>query len=482
MSGITRRDFIRRSAAGIAGLSASSWARVLGANDAVRVGVVGVHGQGNYHVKLLHETAGVRVIALCDPDQDVLDKRAKEWKEKAGLELRTYQDVRKLLENKEIDAVSIAAPNHWHALATVWACQAGKDVYVEKPASHNVFEGRKAVEAARKYGRIVQHGTQRRSSKGHAEACRFLAEGGLGDILWSRGFCYKRRGSIGKVDGPQEPPKSVDYDLWTGPAPLKPLMRKSLHYDWHWVWDTGSGDIGNQGVHEMDFARRALGDPGLPPRVVAVGGRFGYVDDGETPNTQIVFFDYSPAPLVFEVQGLPVEKGADAMGNYRGVRIGNVVQCEGGHISMGEGGGWAYDKDGKKMRQFTEEGSGRHFGNWIGAIRSRKAEDLTADIEKGHLSAALCHLGNVSYRVGEATRAKKITKAIGKIPELSDSFGRFLEHLEKNGMKAKKEDIILGPALEFDPAAERFTGALAGRANELITRDYRAPFVVPREV
>ena len=484
MKKITRRDFLKHSLAGagtFAALPAYSWARVIGANDAVRVAVVGVHGQGNNHVGMLRETPGARVVALCDPDKAVLDKRIAEWGKK-GDKYEGYSDIRKLLENKGVDAISVAAPNHWHALATVWACQAGKDVYVEKPASHNVFEGRKAVEAARKYGRIVQHGTQRRSSKGHTDICRFLQEGNLGKILWSRGFCYKPRGSIGKVPGPQTPPASVDYDLWTGPAPLKPLMRKNLHYDWHWVWDTGCGDIGNQGVHEMDFARRALGDPGLPPRVIAIGGRFGYVDDAETPNTQIVFYDYAPAPLIFEVRGLPMQKGMDAMDNYRGIRIGNVVQCEGGYVSAGEGGGWAYDRDGKKMKQFSEEGSGSHFGNWIGAIKSRKVEDLAADIEKGHLSAALCHLGNASYRVGESTKAKNIEKAIKKNPELSDSFKRFMEHLDKNEVKAKKVDIVLGPALEFDPAAEKFTGALADQANALITRKYRAPFVVPETV
>ena len=483
MSRITRREFITKSAIGVAGLSAASWARVLGANDAIRVGVVGVRGQGFGHVKMLSKIEGVRIVALCDADRDVLEGRAKDAKAITGQEVRKYQDMRKMMEDKEIDAISTATPNHWHSLLTIWACQAGKDVYVEKPVSHNIWEGRKMVEAARKYNRIVQAGTQKRSTRAMYELMDFINSGELGKIKWVRGICHRDRKSIGKVDGPQEPPKSVDYSLWTGPAPLKPLMRKRLHYDWHWVWDTGNGDMGNQGIHEMDLSRWALGDPGFPTSVMSIGGRLGYDDDGETANTHVCFFDYEKAPLIFETKGLDVKKGTNARPHYRGVRVGFVIQCEGGHwAGQGDGGGWVYDNDGKKIRQFKSGGAGKHMEVWIKAVRSRKLEDLTADIEICHISSGLCHMGNISHRLGETMKTRKIKKAIRKNDDMKDSLDRMLEHLDANEVDLKKTPLTLGPVLQFDPAAEKFVGEHSEKANELVTRKYRQPFVVPEQV
>ncbi|MHC4159817.1 MAG: Gfo/Idh/MocA family protein, partial [Planctomycetota bacterium] len=353
MSKLSRRDFIKSSLA-VASMPSTVWSRVRGANDDIHVAVVGLGsilgGKGKQHIEVFRRLEGVRVAALCDADRDILKDAAKRFsddKEKVDV----YTDVRKLLEDKSIDAIVTATPNHWHSLLTVWACQAGKDVYVEKPVSHDIWEGRKAVEAARKYNRIVQAGTQKRSDEGLQEAFSYIQEGNLGKILVARGFCYKRRKSIGKVDGPQAIPESVDYDLWTGPAPLVPLRRKNLHYDWHWVWVTGNGDIGNQGIHEMDLCRWAVGQKGPAPRVMSIGGRFGYDDDGETPNTQIAILDYEPAPIIFEVRGLAQKKDDTVMDNYRGVRIGVVIECEGGYFAGGGGGGWAYDNDGKKIKQ-----------------------------------------------------------------------------------------------------------------------------------
>jgi len=481
---ISRREFIGGAVVGLGalyGCSPRSLKRVVGANGDVRVAVVGVHGQGNYHVELLRKTPGARVVALCDPDRAVLDKRLGEWAKEGG-EYEGISDIRRLLDRKDIDAISVAAPNHWHSLATVWACQAGKDVYCEKPVSHDIWEGRKCVEAARKYGRIVQTGTQKRSNAAIAEAFAWIKEGNLGKILWARGLCYKRRDSIGKVDGPQKPPASLDYDIWTGPAPLKPLMRKNLHYDWHWVWDTGNGDIGNQGIHEMDLARWALGVEGLPPRVLSFGGRFGYVDDGETANTQVAFLDYPGAPLIFEVRGLPMEKGMEAMEPYRQVRIGYIIQCEKGSFSGGDGGGTIFDNDNKVVRKFSGWGDESHFGNWLKAVRSRKVEDLNADIEKGHLSSALCHMGNISYRLGKSVSPEEVSAAVNGNAEMKDSYGRMMAHLDKNGVDPKAAGITLGAALEFDSTTEKFTGALAEPANALAKREYRKPFVIPEQV
>ena len=265
---VSRRGFLSKSVAGglaaHAALGRSVRAQPVGANDAVRVAVIGVHGKGAHHVEMLRAIPGVRIVALCDADEAVLDLRATELAAD-GIAVAKHMDVRKLLESKDVDAVTIATPNHWHALMAIWACQAGKDVYVEKPVSHNVWEGRKLVEAAAKYGRIVQAGTQSRSDEALLELAADVRAGKLGRLLRARGFCYKRRESIGKVDGPQPIPASVDYDLWCGPAPLEPLRRKQLHYDWHWFWATGNGDIGNQGVHEMDVCRWMLGEEKLPP-------------------------------------------------------------------------------------------------------------------------------------------------------------------------------------------------------------------------
>ncbi len=480
-----RRHFLKVTAAGAAGVAAAAfrpttWSRVLGANNDIRVAQVGFRGQGKGHIKRYLKMKGVRVVALCDVDRSVLEKKVREF-EKRKQKVEAYTDIRKLLENKDIDAISVATPNHWHALAGVWACQAGKDAYIEKPISHNIWEGRKLVEAARKYKRIVQGGTQNRSAEGIRMAFEAMQRGDYGKILWSRGFCYKRRESIGKVDGPQKPPESVDYDLWCGPAPKVPLMRSRLHYDWHWIWATGNGDIGNQGIHEMDLARWALGQDTLPRAVISVGGRLGYDDDGETANTQIAYFDYEPAPLIFEVRGLPRKKGMRAMDYYRETRIGVVVQCEGGYFAGGGKGGWVYDNKGKKIKQFGGGGGG-HQPNFIKAVRSRKVSDLNADCEVTHLSSALCHMGNVSYRVGEEKGADEVAAAVKDTSEMKDSYGRMMAHLEANEVDLKKAGITLGASLRFNPEEERFTGSLSQRANRLAARDYRKPFVVPEWV
>src|SRR5215210_953215 len=468
MNGVTRRRFLATSAAVGATAIFSTRLRAQGANDDIRMAVVGLNGRGGAHMDAFSNISGTRLAAVCDADDEVLKKAVKKLDDK-GQKVHGFKDFRKMLESKEVDAIAIATPNHWHSLTAIWACQAGKDVYVEKPISHNIWEGRKVVEAAAKYKRIVQVGTQRRSDLGFREAVKYLQEGGLGKILYARGLCYKPRPSIGKVDRPTPSPASVDYDLWCGPAPMEPLMRKNLHYDWHWVWPTGNGDIGNQGVHEMDQCRWMLGQQTLPDRVFAFGGRFGYDDDATTPNTQIAIYDYKPAPLIFEVRGLPNKKGSTAMDAFKNsVRIGIHIQCENGYYIAGENGGWVYDNEDKKVKQFTQRGQKDHQANFIKAVRSRKQEDVVAPILDGHYSSALCHLGNVSYRVGKQVPPSQLGEMVKGDKLANEAFERVKQHLMANGVDLGATPPTLGPWLTLDPKAERFTGALAEEGNKLI--------------
>ncbi len=473
MEQYNRRSFIKATtAAGVA--LVTPFAKVRGANEAVRVAVVGIHNQGANHINWFRKIAGVRVVAICDADRNVLDREKKKFTDR-NEQVDTYVDYRRLLDDSGIDAVITATPNHWHALVTVWACQAGKDVYVEKPVCHTMWEGRQMVGAARKHGRIVQSGMQRRSDTGLAEAVEYIRGGNLGAIKLVRGIVYVRRGSIGKVDGPQAVPAGVDYDLWCGPAPKAPLRRKRLHYDWHWVWPTGDGDYGNNGIHFTDICRWFLGDPGLPKRAISIGGRFGYIDDGETPNTQIVYLGYEPAPVIFEVRGLPHANGDSSMDQYRGTRAGVVVHCEDGYFV----GGWAYDNTGRKIRQFKRTGGSGHHQNFIDAVRSRKVADLNADVLQGHYSSALCHLGNISHRLGEPASREAILESIGSSSAMTETFERFQEHLLVNHVDVQQTPRILGPWLTIDPDKETFTGEFSTQANVLLSREYREPFVVP---
>ena len=492
MERINRRRFIGLSAGlaagGLGGALLAPHARAVGANGDIRLGVIGVGstvkigGKGKQDIRKFSQFPGVRVVALCDVDQAILDAEATEFK-KRNEAVATYSDLRKLLDSKDVDAVIVTTPNHWHALATVWACQAGKDVYVQKPASHNIFEGRQMVRAARKYKRIVQCPSASRSPKGFQEALAYVREGHLGKVRWVYGLNYKPRVSIGKVAGPQPIPKSVDYDLWSGPAPKAPLTRKYLHYDWHWDWRYGNGDLGNMGIHFMDGCRMAAGADRLPRRAMCIGGRFGYDDDGLTPNTQIVYYDYQPAPIVFEVRGLPKDKAAQAgdwrvsMDSYRGMKLGVMVFCEGGYLAADK----VFDNAGKLIRRF-EPTTPDLGANFIEAVRSRRAEDLLADICEGHLSAGLVHMGNISHRLGKAAKAGEITERIGGRKDLADCYERVEAHLAANGVDLSRTPVTLGPMLTMDPAAERFVGEFGPQANRLVGRPYRKPFVVPENV
>lgn len=475
MSGFSRREFLERSmmaaAAAAMGAEAGLPREALaaeprsGANDQFRIAVCGVKGRGLEHINQWASMKDVQVAAIVDIDENVIDGPMKTVAKKGGNTPAYYQDFRKMLEDKSIDGVSIATCNHTHTLIAINSVIAGKHVYVEKPLSHNIWEGRKLVEAARKYRRVVQHGTQSRSGGGFRKAAAFLAEGKLGPIKVSRGLCYKRRKSIGKMaDAPV--PKGVDYNLWLGPAPERPFNPNYFHYNWHWHWETGNGDIGNQGVHEMDKARWFLGKNTLPVRVTSIGGRFGYEDDGQTPNSQIVVFDYGDSQLLFEVRGLETDK-------YMGELIGNIVHCKEGYLA----GTTAFDLKGQKLKMDAPD-DGRatnHFRNFIEAAKAEKPEMLNAEVLDGHLSAALCHLGNISYRLGEL---RPITKEDPfTCEEGNEAFGRMRAHLAENGVDLSKTQLRVGRTLSFDPKTERFVGD--PEADRLLTREYRKPFVVP---
>jgi predicted dehydrogenase len=476
MKTLTRRSFVKQSALGLGvlGWSARSWARVPGANDDVRIAVIGFNGRGKDHIKEWTKMAGVRLTALCDVDKNVLDAEVSRLNS-AGTSVEGHQDIRQLLESKNVDAISIATPNHWHALAAIWGMQAGKDVYVEKPVSHDVWEGEKLVEAAHRYKKIVQAGTQSRSSLGIKEAVAWVQKGNLGKIRVARALCYKPRASIGKSEGPQKVPASVDYNLWCGPAPMTPLHRRHFHYDWHWFWNYGGGDMSNQGIHEMDVARWFLGEKGLSPKVLSVGGRLGYEDDAETPNTLIAFHDYKAAPLIMEVRGLPEKADSKSMDKYKGADIGIIVECEGGYVRVKDYlGAVAFDKDGKEIKHFS--GYVNHFENFIHALRSRNERELNAPVREGHISSALCHTANISYRLGSQSSADAIREQIKSDPDAVPTFDRMSEHLAANNVDLNQTPVTLGTVLKMNPSNEAFIKAK--KANQMLAVGPRKPFVI----
>ncbi len=431
---MNRRDFLKKTTKGVAGVAAgvaairTNWAGY-SANDEIGMAVIGVNGRGGHHAKVWVGMKGVRVVALCDPDEKVLNLRGRSVKQTTGATPKLYPDIRELLKDKEVDAVSIATTNHWHSLATIWACQAGKDVYVEKPASHNIFEGRKMIEAARKYKRIVQVGSQGRSAAPVRKAMELMEKGTIGDIYMSRGLCFKKRNSIGMAE-PMSPPDTLHFDLWLGPAPKQSYNTNFVHYKWHWFWDFGNGDMGNQGVHQMDIARWGMGNR-WPVKINGDGGRYTYKDQGETPNTEVCTFTYEDGRiLVFDTRGRFTN-------NEGGVKIGNLFYGSKGWLAI-YGSEGDYDLFlGDDEKQPREKGQGMdHFANFIDAVRARDPKILTAPVEEGVISAGLCHLGNIAYR--------------------------------------------LGRTLTFDPKTETFPGD--PEANKYLTRDYRAPFVVPEKV
>jgi predicted dehydrogenase len=447
MKNINRRDFIKSSAeaAAVGTLGFHIKTRSGSPNDTIRVAVVGINGQGNSHIREYSKMENVELAALCDVDESVLKKRSAEVEKGTNKKPKEFFDIRKLLEDKSIDAISIATPNHWHSLMGIWACQAGKDVYIEKPCSHSYWEGKQLVAAARKYNRIVQHGTNSRSTAALREGMQKLKEGVIGEVYMSRGLCFKWRDTIKKKQDGEVPP-GVHYDLWLGPAPKRPFNENRFHYNWHWNWDYGNGDIGNQGIHEMDICRWGLG-VSLPEKVCSMGDHYMFDDDQQTPNTQISTLEFKKGGkkvlIVFEVRHWMTnnEAGIGQRRDEKGLVtnsncVGNVFYGSEGYMAIDGYNSYKTFLGRKQEPGPSRSAGGSNYANFIQAVRSRKREELNAEIEEGHLSSALVHLSNISYR--------------------------------------------LGRSIEFDPIKEKIVKDT--EAAELLRRKYREPFVVPEKV
>jgi predicted dehydrogenase len=432
---MNRRHFLMSTAVITAGAAVRGLASP---NETVRMGVVGLGGRGSSHVNAWSEMPNVELVAICDVDQSHVAAKLKAIAAKGVKAPATYVDVRKMLEDKNIDAISIASPNHWHTLQTIWACQAGKDVYVEKPCSHNVFESQQIVAAARKYNRIVQQGSQSRSSGALQEAVQKMKDGEFGEIYMARGLCYKWRDTIGKKPVSPVPP-GVDYDLWTGPAPKREFTENRFHYNWHWFWDTGNGDLGNQGIHEVDIARWGLGVT-HPTKVSAIGGKFMFDDDQETPNTISASYEFDvdgkKKMMTFEVRHWISPHEAGINGDKPGNTIGNQFYGSKGYLVIDNYNKYYSFMGREQTPGPTATKRDEHWANFIGAVRSRKRQDLTAEVEEGALSCNLMHLANISYRLGRTLHWDAKTLSVVNDPE----------------------------------------------ANKMLTRDYRVPYVVPKDV
>jgi predicted dehydrogenase len=455
MQHINRRTFIKKSSAISAGFMTGltvineSLAKSQ-PNDTINIAIIGIRSRGKDHYNALAKIPNVKVAVLCDIDQRLFPEAVAEVERLTGYIPKTETEYRKVLDNKSIDVVSIATPNHWHALQTIWACQAGKDVYVEKPVSHTVSEGRRMVEAARKYNRVVQTGTQARSSISTNNAIKFIKDDGLGKIYMAKGLCLKPRGSIGHVKN-RAVPNGVDWDTFLGPAPYRPFNENRFHYKWHWFWDTGNGDLGNQGIHQADIARWALNKRTHPVRIHGIGNYFVWDSDQETPNIQHIAFEYDDGSVLqFEVSGLATNsEGGIKIGNLiygsKGwmsmeneeiggsqVRYGEINILPSGYSSYKEEAGPVFSNEAPE----TADAVKAHFQNFIDCVKSRKWQDLNADILEGHLSSSLCHLGNITCR--------------------------------------------LKRTLQFNPHSEKFIND--DEADSYLTKMYRAPYKLPEKV
>lgn len=491
MSKSTRRQFLEESmiAAGVAAamharapVARSEESKRVGPNDTLRHAVIGCRIRGRVHASEFARLAGVEVAYVCDPDSQLREELATAVETQTGKRPQAVADLRTVFDDQSVDTVSIAAPNHWHALAAIWAMQSGKDVYVEKPVSHNVSEGRRIVQVARKLGRICQAGTQNRSRGDLAEAAKFIHSGQLGDVDLARTIVYGRRNSIGpraKIEFPQH----IDANLWLGPGANQAITRPNVHYDWHWVWDTGSGELGNNSIHYVDICRWLLGLKGLGETVVSVGARVGYQDAGETPNTQLVVHRFG-SPNGSDVA--PSKQGVTVIQEVRGLKSDPYSKkFKAGHIIHGSEGfiaeGTLFDPDGNLVKTFQGPNA-NHFENFVQAVRSRRKEDLHADILEGHQSSALCHLGNISYRLGEVASTPDIEARLNQQdghPEVTQSFRNMTRHLKDNGIQLKDTPLTMGPLLKLGANQEEFSNHDV--ANAMLRREYRRPFAVPSE-
>ena len=480
MSSVSRRKFITTSLATTAavGTLASQPARLFArnANQKVALGFISCGGRGRQLREQCQATKMADIVAICDPDQELMDMVNKTIAPKA----KTYTDLRKLLEDPSIDAVVIATCNHWHCLAAIWAMEAGKHVYVEKPLSHTQWEGDQTVAAARRYGKVCQIGTQQRSDPMQPEIKKFLhEEKALGEITAVKVNRYGVRGAIGKRDTPLEIPKSVNYDMWLGPAIDQPILRDKLHYDWHWDWNTGSGEMGNWGVHILDDVRNNvfLDSVKLPQKIFGGGGRVVWDDAGNTPNVHFTYFDTGSIPVAIGLTNLPEQPGGKKNPKPHGPKSGYVTFCEGGEFHGERGKAVAFDKDGNVVRRFKgNRGDVSHQKNFLDAVIANDSSMLNAEIEVGHHSTGWSNLANISYRAGSQMSTDDIRSV--QDPQWQQLVDQMEQHLGVYGLKLDDKAIQMSPMLSLNEEGQ-FVGEHSEKANPFLKREYRKGFEVP---
>jgi len=479
MKNPSRRRFLKSTVAAGVFTSSIAGGRLLRANDAnseIKLGFIGCGGRSENLMEAFDLIEGVNVTAVCDPDAERLGAAKDKFPKAQG-----FADMRDLLEGDLVDAVVIATCNHWHCLAAIWAMEAGKDVYVEKPLSHSQWEGEQTIAAARKYDRICQIGTQQRSDRMQAEIKNFLhQEKALGEIQSARVNRYGVRKTIGKRSAALRLPESVNYDLWLGPAAEIDLLRQQLHYDWHWDFNTGSGEMGNWGVHVLDDVRNNIFQDkvALPKKIMGGGGRVAWDDAGDTPNAHFAYFDTGSIPVVIGLSNLTNSKSTKDVSVHPGPHSGYIAYCEGGRLEGRRGSAVAFDSAGEVIKKFTGNGGTKaHAQNFIDAVRAHDSSMLNAEIQVGHDSTGWCNLANMTYRTGKAFT--HTDAAAVDVDVWSKLVGEMESLLERHEIDIQSDAIKLSPVLEIDPETQRFVGENADAANHFMKRQYRKGFELP---
>lgn len=476
MSTQSRRRFIQSSLATSAAIALSPRTS-FAANEEIGVGFVSCGGRAGGLMGSFSKVPGVNITALCDPDETKVEARSKQFPK-----AKKYSDLRDLIADPAVDAVVVATCNHWHCLAAIWAMEGGKDVYVEKPLSHSQWEGQQTVAAARKYDRICQMGTQQRSDPMQAAIKKFLHEEKvIGDVVSARVNRYGVRGPIGKRTEPLKIDKSVAYDLWLGPAQDQPLFRDKLHYDWHWDWNTGSGEMGNWGVHVLDDCRNNVFQDKvtLPRRIMGGGGRVAWNDAGDTPNMHFAYFDAGGIPVVIGLSNLTAGAGAKGSPKHPGPGSGYIAYCEGGRLEGQRGGARAFDADGKMIKKFASGGGTSHQANFIDAVRQHDRSILMSEVEVGHASTGWCNMANIAFRAGSQFDYAEARERGANIQPWNGILDEMDAHCKAHAIKMDGGEVSLSNLLTLDPESEKFVGEHASDANKFLKREYRKGYEVP---